>query len=171
MSDDYVAPSNVVSRIGAGVVGGLAGGVVLGAVLQVMGDIKTIGSLVGTRSYTSAWLFLLALCATAGGLYGGLFGRWISRQLVSAIGVGVLYGAIGWVILQLVVIPLKADTRLFAIDDETITLGAYVAFGVALGIVYAVAGPRRRYYAARRWGGSYLYAAMPRRRRRRRDDD
>ena len=44
---EYVSPSNVISRAGAGVVGGLAGGVVLGILLQVMGLMPAFAQLVG----------------------------------------------------------------------------------------------------------------------------
>ena len=47
---EYVSPSNVISRTGAGVVGGLAGGLVLGIALQVLGFMPQFASLVGRDS-------------------------------------------------------------------------------------------------------------------------
>ncbi len=170
MSDDYVPPSNLVARIGAGVVGGLAGGVVLGAVLLVMDEMTAIGNLVGSSTTRGAWLVLGAICLVAGGVFGALFGTWISRQLISAIGIGLLYGGIWWAILPLLVLPLRNGGKLFDIDGTMVELGAYAAFGIVCAVIYAMAGPRRRYwYGPRRsWG---LVYATPRRRRRKRDDD
>lgn len=170
MSDDYVAPSNLVARIGAGVVGGLAGGVVLGAVLLLMGEMSDIGKLVGSGTTRGAWLVLGTICIVAGGLFGALFGTWISRQLLSAIGIGLLYGGIWWALLPLSLVPLRTGGKLFDIDGSLIDLAAYAAFGIVTAVIYAMAGPRRRYwYGPRRsWG---LVYATPRRRRRKRDDD
>lgn len=170
MSDSYASPSNMVSRAGAGVVGGLAGGVVLGAVLQVMGDMLDFARLVNAQTYTVAWTVLMAICGFAGGLFGVLFGRWISRQLVSAIGIGLVYGGVWGIVLALLVLPLALSRDLFAFEANMPTLGAYVLFGIATGVVYAIAGPRRRYwYGPRR--ETISVSLSGRRRRRRREDE
>jgi hypothetical protein len=171
MSDAYTPPSNVVSRAGAGVVGGIAGGLLLGAVLQAMGEVKDFAQLVGSQTYSVAWTVLLCICAFAGGLFGVLFGRWISRQLVSAIGIGLIYGGLWGTVLALLVLPLVLSRTMFAFEANMPILGAYVLFGVATGVVYAIAGPRRRYWHYPRRGGLSLVYALPGRRRRRRDED
>jgi len=171
MSDDYVASSNLVARIGAGVVGGLAGGVVLGAVLLVMGELDEIGTLVGTSTTKGSWLVLGTICLVAGGVFGALFGTWISRQLLSAIGIGLLYGGIWWAVLPLLAVPLRTGGKVFDIDGSLIDLFAYAAFGIVTAVIYAMAGPRRRYWYGPRRSYGLVYAAAPRRRRRRRDDD
>jgi|GEM_PF-1418161 len=169
MSDDYVPPSNVVARTGAGIVGGLAGGVVLGTILQVLGEMSVFGRLAGSTTVSGSWLVLLAICLFAGAVYGGLFGAWVSRQPIPAVGIGLVYGALCWVVLPLLVIPLRTGGRVFDIDGSMVELGAYTAFGIITGIVYATLGPKRRYYHGRRsWGVVY---AVPGRRRRRDDDD
>ena len=53
---EYVPPSNVISRTGAGVVGGIAGGVVLGIILQIMGFMPQFASLVGHDTTGWAWI-------------------------------------------------------------------------------------------------------------------
>jgi hypothetical protein len=153
------------------VVGGLAGGLLLGAILQVMGDVKDFAELVGGGTYSVAWTVLLCFAAFAGGLFGVLFGRWISRQLVSAIGIGLIYGGLWGALAALLVVPLVLSRTMFAFEANMPILGAYVLFGIATGVVYAMAGPRRRYWRYPRRGGLSLVYALPRRRRRRRDDD
>jgi ABC-type xylose transport system permease subunit len=164
MSETYVAPSNVVSRAGTGVVGGLAGGFLLGAILQVTGGMAQVRQLVGTGSLAVAWTILLVVCAFAGSLYGALLGRWVTGLLVPAIGIGTVFGALCWIVLGLVLVPLRRGTAMFAIDDRAMLgLLGYAVFGALIGVVYAVAGPRRR-YPREYWDRGY---SLPRRRRRR----
>jgi hypothetical protein len=174
MSDSYVSPSNVISRTGAGVVGGLAGGLVLGIALQVMGFMPQFASLVGRSSASWAWVTQLGVAAVAGALFGILAGRAVSRQLVSAGGIGLVYGVVLGAVFILAVLPLGSGADAFNLDDRSMRgIGAFALFGVIVGVVYAIAGPRRRYYA-------YDYAprrailgfvSAPRRRRRKGDDD
>lgn len=169
MSDSYVAPSNPVSRAGAGVVGGIAGGVVLGVALQVLGHIREFAHLVGDSSVAVGWTVLLVVAAIAGCLYGFLVGRAVSGQIISAIGIGIGYGGACWIVLQMITLPLANNTAVFHFAHDSIeVLGAYALFGIVLGLVYAAAGPRRRMYVPRRWGGYNPFYSMPRPRRPRR---
>lgn len=171
MSDEYVPPSNVVARTGAGVVGGLAGGVALGAVLMVMDELASIGELAGSTTLAGQWLVLLTICLVAGGLFGGVLGGWVSRQIVPAIGIGLLWGGLWWAVLPLVVLPLRTGGKVGDVDGSMVELFAYAGFGVITGIVYAVAGPRRRYWHGPRRSWGLVYAVPGVRRRRRRDED
>jgi len=153
------------------VVGGLAGGLLLGVALQAMGDVMDFAQMVGGKTYSVAWTVLLSFCAFAGGLFGVLFGRWISRQLVSAIGIGLIYGGLWGALVALMVVPLVLSRTMFAFEANMPILGAYVLFGVATGVVYAIAGPRRRYWYYPRRGALALVTTVSRRRRRRDDDD
>jgi len=153
------------------VVGGLAGGLLLGVALQAMGDVMDFAQMVGGKTYSVAWTVLLSFCAFAGGLFGVLFGRWISRQLVSAIGIGLIYGGLWGALVALMVVPLLLSRTMFAFEANMPILGAYVLFGVATGVVYAIAGPRRRYWYYPRRGALALVTTVSRRRRRRDDDD
>lgn len=171
MSDRYVAPHNIVSRAGAGIVGGLAGGVVLGLILWVLGDLDDIGRLVGAHTIAASWMLHLAIAAVAGAGYGILFGRLVAGA-VPAIGVGMVYGAALWLLVRLLAVPVATGGALFAIDDEMVTLGAYGVFGVVVGIIYAETGPKRNWRPYRRPALDVVYAVpRARRRRRRRDDD
>lgn len=145
VSDSYVPPSNVISRSGAGIVGGIAGGVVLAVGLQHIDHIRPVGRLVGNESIQVAWTVLMVVAAIAGCLYGALIGRAVTGQIVSSIGIGVFYGGIWWVLLELIAIPLNDGAQIFYFgDDSMLILASFVGFGIVLGIVYAIAGPRRR---------------------------
>jgi hypothetical protein len=174
MSDPYIAPSNPISRAGAGVVSGIAGGVVLGVVLTVLGHIRAIGDLVGTPTVSVGWTVLLVISAIAGALYGGFAGRSVSAQIVPAIGIGICYGGLWWLLVQLIAVPVRQGSGVFSFgDDAMVVLAAYAAFGIVLGLVYAVSGPRRRVpYRRSRTTAGYGLVALPQRlsrpRRRRR---
>ena len=172
MSSEYVPPHNAVSRAGAGVVGGLAGGLVFGLILLVFGQLDLVGRMIGNDTLSVQATVFLAASAVAGAVFGAALGQWVSRQMVSAIGVGVLFGALLWALTTLVLAPLRLGTKLFSFDNDTmLSLAGHVAFGVILGVVYAVAGPRRYYryrYRDRAYG---LVAVAPRRRRRKHHDD
>lgn len=167
---DYVSPSNVISRTGAGVVGGLAGGVVLGIALQVMGFMPQFASLIGRSSTGWAWIAQLTVAATAGAVFGILAGRAISRQLISAGGIGLVYGVVLGALFILAVLPLGSGGDVFNLDDRAMRgIGAFAVFGVIVGVVYAIAGPRRRSYdgSGRRPVFGYI---TPARRRKRAED-
>jgi hypothetical protein len=173
MNSEYVPPHNAVSRAGAGVVGGLAGGVVSGLILLIFGQLKLVGRMVHNDTLSVQVTVLLVLSAIVGAVFGAALGQWISRQLVSAIGVGMLYGGALWVVTTLILAPLLLGTKFFTFDNNTIlSLAGHAVFGVILGVVYAIAGPRRHYrYRYRERAVGLVEVARPRRRRRKNDDD
>ena len=173
MYSEYVPPHNAVSRAGAGVVGGLAGGVVFSIVQLAFGKLDLVGRIIANDVLSVRITVLLAMSAAVGAVFGALLGHWISRQLISAIGVGVLYGTALWIVTTLIVAPLRLGTGFFVFDNDTIlSLVGHCAFGVILGVIYAMFGPRRRYAGYRyRDRDIGLAVVAPRRRRRKRDDD
>jgi hypothetical protein len=172
MNDRYIAPHNVVSRAGAGVVGGIAGGLVLGLGLWALGDLDETARLVGAHTIAAAWVVHVVLCAVAGACYGVLFGRLVAGT-VPAIGVGIVYGTALWVVIRLVAIPVATSGKFFAIDAEMVSLAMFAVFGVVLGLIYGETGPKRNWRPYRRQQMDVVYAVprTSRRRRRRRDDD
>jgi hypothetical protein len=168
---EYVSPSNVISRTGAGVVGGVAGGVILGIILQIMGFMPQFASLIGRSSAGWAWIAQLTVAAIAGALFGILAGRAISRQLISAGGIGLVYGVVLGALFILAVLPLGSGGRLFTLDDRAMRgIGAFALFGIIVGVVYAIAGPRRRYYDYEGRRPIFGYITPARRRRKRVND-
>ncbi|MDI1461838.1 hypothetical protein QEZ54_12730 [Catellatospora sp. KI3] len=174
---EYTPQVNLVSRTGAGVVGGVAGGLFLALVLQILGHIKPYAQLVGETDASTAWVMTLVVAGAGGGLFGAFLGKFIRGQIIPAIGVGLVYGMITWVLLALIVLPIRGDGAFLGIADAggIFVLGVYVIFGVATSIVYAMFGPRRRHYYRRRREYGFVMAmpSMSRRRRksRRSHDD
>jgi hypothetical protein len=167
----------VISRLGAGVIGGVAGGLVLAAVLQVLGELRLYGKLVGQESTQNSWVVALFVCGFAGAVFGIFVGRFVTGQLVAATGVGLVFGTVWYLILQLIVLQLRGGSILDMGKNGLLVLGAYVVFGAATAIMYSEFGPRRQYRRYRRRTGDYELEYIPRfrrrssRRRRRRDDD
>ena len=87
----------------------------LGAVLTVFGHIRAIGDLVGKPSIEVGWTVLLVICAVAGALYGAFAGRSVSAQIVPAIGIGICYGGLWWLLLQLIAVPLRQGDGVFVV--------------------------------------------------------
>jgi len=169
---EYVPPSNVISRTGAGVVGGIAGGVVLGIILQIMGFMPQFASLIGHKTTGWAWIAQLTVAAVAGAVFGILAGRAVSHQLISAGGIGLVYGVLLGALFVLAVLPLAHGDTMFRLDDKAIRgIGAFALFGVIVGIIYAIAGPRRRYYEYEGGRRPIFFAPASRRRGSKRDND
>ncbi|MEV0456216.1 hypothetical protein [Catellatospora methionotrophica] len=159
---------NLVSRTGAGVVGGVAGGLFLALALQITSHITPYAQLVGEVEASTAWVMVLMVAGAAGGLFGAFVGKFIRGQIVPAVGVGLVWGMITWLVLAMLILPLFGDGAVFGIKDAggIVILGVYVVFGVITSIVYAIAGPRRRHHYRRRREVGFVMA-MPSIRRRR----
>jgi hypothetical protein len=169
---EYVSPSNVISRTGAGVVGGIAGGVVLGIILQIMGFMPQFASLVGHDTTGWAWIAQIGVTAVAGAVFGILAGRAVSHQLISAGGIGLVYGVLLGALFILIVLPIASGGAVFHLDDKAMRgIAAFTLFGVIVGVVYAIAGPRRRYYDYENRRPVFGYITPARRRRRKQDND
>jgi hypothetical protein len=175
MSDGYVPQVNVISRLGAGVIGGVAGGLVLAAILQVLGELSRYGKLVGQESTQNSWVVSLFICGLAGAVFGIFLGRFVTGQIVAATGVGLVFGTLWYVALQLVVLQIRGGRILDMGKNGLLVLGAYVLFGAATAVIYSEFGPRRQYRRSRRRTGDYDLEYVPRlrrrSRRRRRDAD
>lgn len=175
MSEDYVPRVNFISRMGAGIVGGIIGGLLLAIVLWPLGllqdkdYLRPYGQLVGDETLSTALVMVLVVAAAVGALFGTMLGRFISGQIIPAIGVGLVWGLITWVLLALLILPMRGEGNMLSIPDSggIIVLGVYVAFGIATTVVYAIAGPRRR-YRPRYYNATFAMPSYMRPRRRKR---
>lgn len=103
--------------LAAGAVGGLLGGALFALV---------------TRSDSIArWLGVLAVGLLLGILFELAFGRWASRSLWTAIGFGLLWGALAWALICYLALGQRGDTAMTS-------LGGAIAAGAVLGIAYGI---------------------------------
>ena len=78
-------------------IGGLAGGVVFGALMQMMGMISMVASLVGSESVAVGWLIHLVISAFAGAVFALLLAS-RAEKYGPAVLLGLVYGVAWWVV-------------------------------------------------------------------------
>ena len=119
-----------------GAVGGLAGGIIFGMLMQMMGMITMVAMLVGSESAAVGWLVHLAISAFLGALFGAVLGP-RSRTYRTALGYGLAYGALWWVLGALIAMPAKLGMPLFAINTTALqSLMGHLIFGAVLGAAF-----------------------------------
>jgi uncharacterized membrane protein YagU involved in acid resistance len=134
--------SSLVTRGVQGVVGGVAGGVAFGVMMTVMGMMPMVAMLVGSESVAVGWVVHLAISAFIGAVFGVLLAGRVSSFAVGAV-LGLLYGAVWWVLGPLVIMPAQMGMPMFAVNSAAVnSLVGHLVFGLVLGTV--VAALRRR---------------------------
>jgi uncharacterized membrane protein YagU involved in acid resistance len=132
-------------RITAGIVGGLVGGVLFGMMMQMMGVLPMIAALIGQDGVAVGWLVHLVISALLGAAYAVTLAP-LSTGWGGAIGLGVLYGIVWWVLGALLLMPLRMGMPTFEVGALQLqSLVGHLVYGVALGAVYhAIAHSERR---------------------------
>jgi uncharacterized membrane protein YagU involved in acid resistance len=139
-------PVALPARVFAGVVGGLAGGVVFGILMQVWDMMPMVAMLIDSKSVGVGWLVHLFNSALFGAIFAVLFGRW-AATLVSAAGIGLAYGVLWWVLGALLIMPawLGMNAMIFELNTTAWrSLVGHLAYGLLLGVVFVLVGPRLR---------------------------
>ncbi len=124
---------------GQGVVAGLTGGAVFTVIMIQIGFLSTVAELVGGESAIVGVLVHLLIASTIGIAYGLLFVR-RSHDPGSALGWGVAYGVLWWMLGPLTLLPiLLGDGPDWSVDAATEAYPAligHIAYGAALGAVF-----------------------------------
>jgi uncharacterized membrane protein YagU involved in acid resistance len=115
---------------------------VFGMMMQMMGMITMVASLVGSSSAIVGWLVHLTISAVIGGGFSLVLGRF-----ATGLGLGVVlgagYGMLWWVLGPLVLMPAKMGMPLFAINATAWqSLMGHMIFGLVLGAVATSLGRR-----------------------------
>ena len=127
--------------IRAGILGGLGGGLVFGAMMGAMGMLPMVGKLVGQPSAGIGFVVHLVNSAIIGGAFGFLFDRAI-RGLSGALGYGLTYGTVWWLLGPLTLMPFflgmgfGVNWNLEAATKMLPSLMGHVIFGGLLGAVF-----------------------------------
>ncbi|WP_233198212.1 MULTISPECIES: hypothetical protein [unclassified Cryobacterium] len=122
-------------RILAGVVGGLAGGVVFGMMMALMGMLPVIASMVGSSSAWVGFAMHLMISIVIGLGLTVLFGNWLLTGSGRGVLVGLVYGAIWWVLGPLVMMPLMLGMPMFSVDmTSVLSLMGHLIYGTILGL-------------------------------------
>lgn len=142
MAQSQAAPLTAVlpARIVAGVVGGLVGGVAFGVLMTMMDMMPMVAQLIGSEAVGVGWLVHLFNSALFGAIFAVLFGRW-AQSFGPAIGIGLGYGILWWVLGALVIMPvwLGMSEMIFQVgQDQWLSLMGHLVYGLLLGVVYVL---------------------------------
>lgn len=124
-------------RVMAGVAGGIAGGVVFGILMMMMGMLPMVAALVGSQSAAVGFAVHLVISIGVGLGLTVLFGSLLSTYPRGA-AIGLVYGAIWWVLGALVLMPMMMGMPLLMIDTTAMmSLLGHLIQGLILGLVAA----------------------------------
>ena len=130
--------SSLGRRVLGGVAGGLAGGIVFGmmAMMAMMGMLPTIASMVGSSSAVVGFGVHLMISVLIGLGLTVLFGNRLLTGYRRGALVGVVHGAIWWVLGPLMIMPAMMGMPLVALNPTAVlSLMGHMVFGAILGLV------------------------------------
>lgn len=132
-------------RVLAGVVGGVAGGLVFGMLMAVMGMLPMIAMMVGSDVAAVGFGIHMMISIVIGLGLTVLFGNLLLTGYLRGLIVGMVYGAIWWVLGPLVIMPTMMGMPLFTIDSTALfSLMGHLIYGGILGVVAVAVLARRR---------------------------
>ena len=118
-------------RLSAGILASLAGGIVFGIMMQMMGMMKVIASMMGSSSDVVGWIIHLVISAIFGVTwlpFAGPSGGWWR---------GLIYGAAVWVFGPLLVMPIIMGMPVFQLNQAAvISLVGHLIYGLVTGLVF-----------------------------------
>jgi uncharacterized membrane protein YagU involved in acid resistance len=124
---------------GYGALAGLAGGLVFTLVMVLVGALPAVAGIVGARSAGAGLVVHLIIAQLIGVSYAVLFRR-RSFDLTSAVGWGVSYGFLWWVLGNLTLLPVLTGSApgwtAAGMAAGFPSLVGHLAYGAALGIGY-----------------------------------
>ena len=140
------------SRVTAGALSGLLAGIAFGIPMQILlvptpsGELvpmmAMVARVVGSTSYAVGWLYHLFNSALIGGIFGWALGSH-ARNTGSAVGLGMLYGMVWWVLGGLILMPVLIGMPAFSsirIPDmrpmAMASLLGHLLYGLALGVFF-----------------------------------
>ncbi|MBK9745676.1 MAG: DUF1440 domain-containing protein [Chloroflexi bacterium] len=115
-----------------GITAALIGGSVFGVQMAVGGMLPMVAQLVGSQNPVVGFVLHLIISAIIGAVYGVIAPRLPAGWLV-AMGAGIVYGVIWWVLGALVMMPLLLGMgdMVFQIGDmQLMSLIGHVIFGI-----------------------------------------
>lgn len=128
--------SGISRRILAGALGGIAGGVVFGLLMAMMGMLPMIASMVGSSSAVVGFGVHLLISVLIGWGLTLFFGDRLLTSYGRGVLVGLVYGAIWWVLGPLLIMPTMLGMPLFVLDMAAgLSLMGHLIYGAILALV------------------------------------
>ncbi len=127
-----------------GILAGICGGIVFGIMLIVTGMLPMLGHLIGIPTFWGGMLTHAIVSIFDGLVFAIIFFK-VVRGVWSGMFVGLVYGAILWVIGPLTALPyfvsgtpLFANWNAAAVSASIPALIGHLVFGFVLGVVYGL---------------------------------
>lgn len=124
----------------AGLVGGLGMGIWMSVSRPMMDTtmITMVAGLLGSTNAFAGWLIHLTIALFAGITFGVVLGQFAQR-LAPAVVLGLVYGAVWWVVGALWIMPANMGRPVFEWNDVTSSsFGAHLVFGLLAGAAFAL---------------------------------
>lgn len=122
-------------RVIAGTLGGIAGGLVFGVLMLMMGMLPMIASMVGSTSAVVGFGIHMVISVGIGLGLTVLFAQLLSSYPRGLL-IGLVYGAIWWVLGPLLMMPLMMGMSPFMFDASSLpSLMGRLIYGGILGVV------------------------------------
>ncbi len=124
----------------AGAVAGLGGGIAFGLLMGMMGILPLVGALVGQPNAFVGFLVHMAISAVLGAGFGGIVAAFLPQGgYGGAVGLGLLYGALWWVLGALILMPLFLGMTQMILrvgTDQWLSLMGHLIYGAVTGILF-----------------------------------
>lgn len=127
-----------------GAVAGLIGGSVFGVQMAVGGMLPMVAQMVGSQSPVIGFMLHLLISAFIGGVYGLIAPRLPTGWLI-AIGAGIVYGVIWWVLGALIIMPLALGMSGMVLqigDPQWMSLVGHIIFGIVTAAFFTLINRR-----------------------------
>lgn len=143
LSRTRTAARPLATRLIRGAIAGVVGGMVFGMMLQMMGMITTIAMTVGSHSVVIGWLVHLVISAALGFGFALVVGTRLGT-VRRALGLGVGYGMVWWVLGGLIALPVALGMPVLHLDTMAWeSLMGHMVYGAVLGLVAHLLGRHR----------------------------
>ncbi len=133
--------------LGRGLISGLVGGLLFTVIMVQIGFLPTVATLVGSTSPLTGFIVHLLIANLIGMSYGLLFQRQ-SYDVGSALGWGLSYGFVWWLIGPLTLMPVllggPPQWTLSAAAAAFPALVGHLAYGAGLGVAFYLLEARYR---------------------------
>jgi len=133
-----VTTNRITEAVLCGVIAGLIGGAVFGVMMATMGMLTMVSMIVGVENPVVGFVLHMAISAFVGGVYG-VIGLRLPAGWPVAIGAGVIYGIIWWVLGALILMPLLLGmSQMVLVIEETqwMSLIGHIVFGIIMAAFY-----------------------------------
>jgi uncharacterized membrane protein YagU involved in acid resistance len=153
LSEDIATPHlegpgfHVIRALGRGAVAGLVGGGLFTLIMFQVGYLPAVANLIGSSSTRAGLLVHFVIAIAIGMTYGLLFRRQ-SFHLTSAMGWGLTYGFMWWILGAQTLMPVMLGSHpqwdVSAVSVAFPALVGHFAYGLGLGLVFHVLEARDR---------------------------